>query len=171
MNPSEYVIDFTIPQGPTGPTGPSDNFIRSFGYLCNQEKIDSIFLPNNQKAQVVFPIKLAKLNVFYPTDNTIGFLSDGAYIISYSILLQVPEATPSNIVSVTTSLRLNGDSEVTPLTRSLNSDNSYYFSNTIILNRQVNDYIDILISADKAVDWNYTVSFISAIKISELASA
>ena len=39
MNLSEYIIDFTIPQGPTGPTGPSDNFTRAFGYLCNQEKL------------------------------------------------------------------------------------------------------------------------------------
>ena len=31
MNSSDYIIDFTIPQGPTGPTGPSSDYTRAFG--------------------------------------------------------------------------------------------------------------------------------------------
>jgi hypothetical protein len=170
MNSSDYIIDFTIPQGPTGPTGPSSDYTRAFGYLANQAEINSIFLPNQQKSQIVFPITLAKLNTFY-TNNMIGFLNNGAYAISYSILLQVPDATVNDPVAVTTYLRLNGVSTITPLTRVITDNSSHYFSNTVILNEEVNNTIDILISADKAKDWSYTVSFLSAVKISEEASA
>ena len=101
----------------------------------------------------------------------IGFLNNGAYAISYSILLQVPDATVNDPVAVTTYLRLNGVSTITPLTRVITDNSSHYFSNTVILNEEVNNTIDILISADKAKDWSYTVSFLSAVKISEEASA
>lgn len=96
---SDYQLNFTIPQGPTGPTGPigPSNFDRAFGYLYNKERIDSIFLPNNQAVQVAFPIRSLKSNIFYPNINTIGFLSAGAYLVSYSILLQVPTANETNL--------------------------------------------------------------------------
>jgi len=54
MNLSEYIIDFTIPQGPTGPTGPSDNFTRAFGYLCNQEKLILFFYLIPKKHKLFF---------------------------------------------------------------------------------------------------------------------
>lgn len=175
MNPNGYIIDFTIPRGDTGPTGPTgpagtDNFVRAFGYLYNQTRIDSIFLPNNQALQVALPEKPIRLNVFYPSNNTIGFLTEGAFFVSYSILLQIPDASASNPVTVTSILRLNGQvSTIPPVEVIIKDDSTHYISNTFVVNRAVNDNIDFIISADQAVDFNYTTAFLCAVKISDRA--
>lgn len=49
-------------------------------------------------------------------------------------------------------------------------DNSlHYITNSIVVNRNVNDSIDVILFADKVLDFNYTTAYLYAIKISPLA--
>lgn len=171
---SDYQLNFKIPQGPTGPTGPigPSNFDRAFGYLYNKERIDSIFLPNNQAVQVAFPIRSLKSNIFYPNINTIGFLSAGAYLVSYSILLQVPTANETDPITITTKLRLNNNiDDNNALVITIKNNSSYYLTNSAIINAQINDTLDIIMFADKTPDYSYDRAFLYAIKIADIATS
>lgn len=178
---NDYLLNFSIPRGdtgatgPTGPTGPSgasDDFVRSFGYIYNKDKIESIFLPNNQAIQMAFPLNSIKLNTFYPFQNTIGLLSDGAYMITYSVLLQVVGASSAIPVTLTASLRSNETIiDSSTLVMTVQDDFQRYITNTVIVNGAVNDRIDLIMSADKTPDFSYTSAFLSVVKISETASS
>lgn len=171
---SGYNLNFTIPQGPTGPTGPmgpSNNYVRAFGYLYNDNQIDSIFLPNEGAVQIAFPIMSLKSNTFYPANNIISFLSSGAYIVCYSLLLQIPTASKTNPVTITTKYRINNNIEDSnTLVITLKDNSEHFITNTAIINNQENDSLDIIMYADKTPDYSYTRAYLYAIKISDLAN-
>lgn len=85
MKPKNFILDFTIPQGPTGPTGPNGpaNGLNAYGgiYNFNAEKV------NVEKDRIiVLPLDgtLISSATDYDEENSITIHNEGVYEISYS---------------------------------------------------------------------------------------
>ena len=166
--------------GPTGPTGPSDITTKAYGYKMNlgtfatQPVVNGTFLANKAPTQVQLPGGITKLNVEYLT-NSIKLLHDGLYEIKYSILLQVPSASLNNEVNVTLSIRVENyaPSDYSFLTIPI-QDNAYHLFTYSVFSQMNSNAegemyaLDLVIFADKAVEYNYTAAYLSVNRISDI---
>lgn len=176
---SDYVLNFTIPQGPTGPTGPSNPAIKAYGYIMNlnadysQRTINWTFSQNSLPTAVQLPRSASKLNVDNPL-YAIEILNEGVYEIKYSILLKAA-ATSTNPVNVTMAI---ANESYTPepisfLTIPLQDDAFHLFSYSIIINvgnggeSQIGTK-NLVIFADQTVDFTYTSAYLSVNKIGDI---
>ncbi len=166
----EYILDFTIPQGPTGPTGPAGpNNENAVGLAWNFRPMNSTFLANNAPLSILLDAVSAGLNVKYYQDGLIGIITGGSYRIDYYMSLQVPSASPENVVKVTVNPIYNNQQENTYSVATLNIDNNslYYFSGTTINNFNPDDLISLIVKADKAVPFSYIKSYLLVTRIGE----
>lgn len=145
MNPSDYTLNFTIPQGPTGPTGPSSG-LSAYGGKYNNSA-SNISLGIGTQSQVPLPLTMPNSNTTYATTNSITVTQAGTYEINFYSNISVAVGT-----TLTLAVRSNGTNiPGTVISRTLSVGTNSIYNGTIIVTLAANSTIDMVISALIAV--------------------
>lgn len=174
---SDYVLNFTIPQGPTGPSG--DTILKAYGYKMNPEtdstqpSFSSTFMPNKFPTAIQLPGSADKLNVNYST-NSINLLYDGLYEVKYSLLLKVPSADENSIVNVTMAIANESfyPEPISFLTIPLQDGSYHLFTYSVFLsvgNGKESNLGDkyLVIFSEQEVDFTYSTAQLSVNRIGD----
>lgn len=160
---SDYILDFTIPQGPTGPTGPS-NGLSAYGTRYNATP-QTINIALGGTSQVPLPTTGPNLSTSYTTANAITIEETGTYQIDYFLNSSVAVGT-----TVTFSVRNNNTNiPGTPISRVLTVGTNSLYTGSTIVNLSAGDIIDLAVSALVAVGLTLatgTTALLSITKIS-----
>ncbi len=146
MKSKNFVLDFTIPQGPTGPVGPS-NGLNAYGGIYSNclnvlhlDKDNSVILPLSDK--------MLANHMNYFTENSITIEQNGTYEISF-----VVDVATSQKANITLSVWDNGNLVIaTEKTKSLASNEKTVFSGNTICNLQKDSIIRITVASDEITE-------------------
>lgn len=142
---SSYLLNFTIPQGPTGPTGPSAG-LAAYGGKYNTAT-QTINLGIGTQTQIPLPTNMPNLNTTYTPANSITVAQAGTYEINYYSNISVALGT-----TVTLAVRQNGTNiPNTVINRVLSVGVGSIYSGSVIVTLAAGDVIDMAISALLAV--------------------
>lgn len=160
MNPTGYILDFTIPAGPTGPTGatgpqgltgptgstgPANGLNVYGGKYSNTAQ--TINLGIGTQTQIALPTAMPNLNTTYTPTNSITVSQAGNYEINYFSNLSVALGT-----TLTMAIRVNGTNIAsTVISRVLSVGVSSIYSGSTIVTLAAGDVIDMALSALLAV--------------------
>lgn len=148
MNPTEYNLNFVIPQGPTGPTGatgPTGGLNAYGGKYSNTSQTINIGL--GTQTVIPLPNNLPNLDVTYTPTNSITVSQAGTYEINYSSNISAAVAT-----TITMAIRKNGANiPATVVSRVLSVGVGSVYSGSTIVTLDAGDIIDMAISALLAV--------------------
>lgn len=153
-NDTNYLINFTIPQGitgPTGPTGPQGIAGPSAGLNAYGGKYSNttqnINLAIGTQSQIGLAISMPNFNVTYTPTNSITITQNGIYEINYYSNLSVALGT-----TITLAVRVNGANiPSTTISRSLSVGTSSIYNGSTIVSLNAGNVIDMAISALLAV--------------------
>lgn len=141
MNPSGYLLNFTIPQGPTGPA----NGLNAYGGKYNNTS-QTINLGIGTQSEIPLANNMPNLNTTYGT-NSITVDQAGTYEINYYSNLSATVGA-----NVTTAVRINGtDIPSTIISRSLSVGVGSIYSGSAIVTLSAGDVIDLAVSATLAL--------------------
>ncbi len=141
MNSNNYLINFTIPQGPTGPAGPSSG-IETYGGKYNNSS-QTINLNAGNQSQIPLPLTLPNNNITYTTTNSITVPQAGTYEITFYTNLSA-----TVVSTITLSVRNNGTNIPSSIiSRPLSINNNTIFSGTTLVTLTANSIIDMALSA------------------------
>ncbi len=144
MNNSSYLLNFTIPQGPTGPIGPTGpaNGLSAYGGRYNNTG-GNISLGLATPTQIPLTNNMPSLNASYNVDNSITIRETGVYEITYFSNLSVTLGT-----TVTIAVRANGTNiPQTVISRVLTVGTSSTYSGSALVSLSAGTVIDMAISA------------------------
>ena len=142
---SSYLLNFTIPQGPTGPTGPSAG-LAAYGGKYNTAT-QTLNLGIGTQTQLPLPSNMPNLNTTYTPTNSITVAQAGTYEINYYSNISVALGT-----TVTLAVRQNGTNiPDTVISRLLSVGVGSIYSGSVLVTLAAGDVIDIAISALLAV--------------------
>lgn len=142
---SSYLLNFTIPQGPTGPTGPSAG-LAAYGGKYNTTN-QTLNLGIGTQTQIPLPSNMPNLNTTYTPTNSITVAQAGTYEINYYSNISVALGT-----TVTLAVRKNGTNiPDTVINRVLSVGVGSIYSGSVIVTLDAGDVIDMAISALLAV--------------------
>ena len=145
MNPN-YLLNFTIPQGPTGPTGPTSG-LAAYGGKYNSTS-STINLGIGTQTQVPLPTSMPNLNTTYTAINSINVTHAGTYEINYFTNLSVALGT-----TVTLTVRVNGTNiPAATLTHTLSVGTNSIYNGSVLVTLPANSMIDMTLSALVAID-------------------
>lgn len=145
---SNYILDFTIPQGPTGPTGPvgPNSGLAAYGGKYS-DTAQTINLGIGVQSQIGLPNEMPNLNVTYTPANSITVAQAGTYEINYYSNISAALGT-----TVTLAVRNNGvNIPDTVISRLLSVGVGSIYSGSVIVTLAAGDVIDMAISALLAV--------------------
>ena len=148
MNPSSYLINFTIPRGATGETGPTGaaNGLNAYGGKYNTAT-QTLNLGVGVATQIPLPTSMPNLNTTYTTANSITVAQAGTYEINYFSNVSVALGT-----TLTQAVRINGTNIPSTVTsRVLSVGVGSIYSGSTIVTLAAGDTIDLAISALLAV--------------------
>ena len=158
-----YLLNFTIPQGPTGPTGNigatgpqgvtgptgptgSSEGLKAYGGRYNNTS-QTINLTIGAATQIPLSTTMPNSNTTYTTANSITISQSGVYEINYFSNMTADLAT-----GVTMSVRQNGTNiPSTTITRSLSANTGAVFSGSTIVSLTSGAVIDLAITSLIAV--------------------
>lgn len=142
---SSYLLNFTIPQGPTGPTGPAAG-LAAYGGKYNTAT-QTLNLGIGTQTQIPLPSNMPNLNTTYTPANSITVAQAGTYEINYYSNISVALGT-----TVTLAVRQNGTNiPNTVINRVLSVGVGSIYSGSVIVTLAAGDVIDMAISALLAV--------------------
>lgn len=142
---SSYLLNFTIPQGPTGPTGPSAG-LAAYGGKYN-DATQTLNLGIGTQTQIPLPSNMPNLNTTYTPANSITVTEAGTYEINYYSNISAALGT-----TVTLAIRNNGTNiPDTVINRALSVGVGSIYSGSVIVTLAAGDVIDMAISALLAV--------------------
>lgn len=148
MNNSNYILDFTIPQGitgPTGPTGPSSGLSAYGGKFNNTSQ--TINLSVGTQAQIPLASSMPNLRTTYTPTNSITVEQAGTYEINYYSNLSVAVGT-----TLTMAVRANGTNiPQTVISRVLSVGTGSIYSGSVIVTLPAGAIVDMALSALLAV--------------------
>lgn len=140
-----YVLDFTIPQGPTGPTGPSNGLAAYGGKYSDTSQ--TLNLGIGTQTQIPLPSTMPNLNTTYTPANSITVTEAGTYEINYYSNVSVALGT-----TLTLAVRSNGTNiPDTVISRALSVGVGSIYSGSVIVTLPAGAVIDMAISAALAV--------------------
>ena len=142
MKQKNFVLDFTIPQGPTGPIGPSNGLNAYGGIYSNCLNVLYLGIDNS----VILPLndKMLENHMNYTTENSITIEQNGTYQISF-----VVDVATSKKANITVSVWDNENLVLaTEKTKSLAINEKTVFSGNTICNLQKDSIIRITIASD-----------------------
>lgn len=142
---SSYLLNFTIPQGPTGPTGPSAG-LAAYGGKYNTTS-QTLNLGIGTQTQIPLPNNMPNSNTTYTPTNSITVTQAGTYEINYYSNVSAAVAT-----TITLAIRNNGTNiPSTVINRALSIGVGSIYSGSVIVTLAAGDVIDMAISALLAV--------------------
>ncbi len=142
---SSYLLNFTIPQGPTGPTGPSAG-LAAYGGKYNTTS-QTLNLGIGTQTQIPLPSNMPNLNTTYTPTNSITVTQAGTYEINYYSNVSAALGT-----TVTLAVRSNGTNiPDTVINRVLSVGIGSIYSGSVIVTLPAGAVIDMAISALLAV--------------------
>lgn len=157
MNPTGYILDFVIPQGPTGPTGlegiagatgptgPANGLNAYGGKYSNTPQTLNLVIGSS--TQIPLANNMPSLNVTYTPANSITVAQAGTYEINYFSNVSVAVGT-----TVTQAVRVNGTNiPSTIISRVLSVGVGSTYTGSTIVTLSVGDVIDLAVSALLAV--------------------
>lgn len=161
---SNYLLNFTIPQGPTGPTGnqgisgptgatgptgptgPTSDGLKAYGGKYNNTE-QTISLSLLTPSQIPLANTMPNSNTTYTTANTITATQGGIYEINYFINMSAAIAT-----TVTVAVRNNGTNITSSIiSRALAVGTNSIYSGSTIVNLSDGANIDLAMSSSLAV--------------------
>lgn len=148
INSSSYLLNFTIPQGPTGPIGPTGPSagLSAYGGKYNNAT-QTLNLSIGTQTRLPLPSDMPNLNTTYTPNNSITVAQAGTYEINYFSNVSAALGT-----TVTLAVRNNGTNiPSTVLSRVLSVGVGSIYSGSVIVTLAAGDVIDIAISALLAV--------------------
>ena len=148
---ADYILDFTIPQGPTGPTGLTGPTGPAAGLNAYAGKYSdtpqTINLTIGTPTQISLPNSMPNLNATYTPANSITVTQAGNYEINYFSNVSVALGT-----TVTQAIRSNGvNIPSTVITRVLSVGVGSIYSGSTIVTLPAGAVIDMTLSALLAV--------------------
>lgn len=144
---SSYLLNFTIPQGPTGPTGPTGApAIEAYGgKYSNTSQLLNISV--GSQTQVPLANNMPNLNTTYTPANSITVAQAGTYEINYYSNVSAAVAT-----TITFAVRNNGvNIPSTIISRALSVGVGSIYSGSVIVTLPAGAVIDMAVSALLAV--------------------
>lgn len=146
-----YLLDFTIPQGPTGPTGPTGpgEGLNAYGGKYNNSA-QTINLGVGTQSQINLSTAMPSLNVTNTTSNSVIITESGTYEINYYVNLSAAVAT-----TVTMAVRANATNiPSTVISRPLSVGTNSIYSGSTIVTLASGTILDMAVSALIAVGLN-----------------
>lgn len=160
----DYLINFTIPQGPTGPTGPA-NGLAAYGGKYNNTA-DTLNLGIGVQSQIPLAVSMPNLNTTYTPANSITVAQAGTYEINYFSNISVALGT-----TVTMAIRNNGTNiPGTVVSRALSVGTGSIYSGTVIVDLAAGDVIDMAISALLAVGVTLGTGVNASLSVKKISS-
>ncbi len=142
---TNYLLNFTIPQGPTGPTGPASG-LSAYGGKYNTTS-QTLNLGIGTQTQLPLSVNMPNLNTSYTQTNSITINQTGTYEINYYMSISAALAT-----TVTFSVRQNGTNiPSTTISKALTVGTNTTYNGSTIVNITSGNTIDMAISALLAV--------------------
>ena len=142
---TNYLLNFTIPQGPTGPTGPASG-LSAYGGKYNTTS-QTLNLGIGTQTQLPLSVNRPNLNTSYTQTNSITINQTGTYEINYYMSISATLAT-----TVTFSVRQNGTNiPSTTISKALTVGTNTTYNGSTIVNITSGNTIDMAISALLAV--------------------
>lgn len=148
INNSSYLLNFTIPQGPTGPIGPTGPAagLAAYGGKYNTTT-STLNLGIGTQTQLPLPSNMPNLNTTYTPTNSITVAQAGTYEINYYSNVSAALGT-----TVTLAVRNNGTNiPSTVVSRVLAVGVGSLYNGSVIVTLAAGDVIDMAISALLAV--------------------
>lgn len=139
----DYLINFTIPQGPTGPTGPSGTGLDAYGGRYSTTAQD-FTTTTGTPIQVELPTTMTSSFVDTATNpNALTITNAGNYELTYNVLAEV-----DNAGNLTLAIRNNGtDVPGSIQTLTLTANESESFGGSIIIPLVAGDIIDLALTS------------------------
>lgn len=94
---------------------------------------------------------------------------DGRYKFDYSVVIQVPDASPNNVYTVTVGPSINHQDATSYFSTTLNidSNNIYYFNKSTINNLNKGDNVSLVIKSNKVGNFIYSEANMLVNRVSE----
>lgn len=141
---SSYLLNFTIPQGPTGPIGPTGptSSLAVYGGKYNTAS-SNLNLGIGTQTQIPLATSMPSNNATYTPVNSITVGQGGTYEINYYLNVSATVAT-----TLTMAVRNNGTNiPSTVISRAISVGAGSVFNGSTIVNLSANSVIDMAISA------------------------